>query len=219
MNYLCSYKPIITSIQGQNAVKQYHFPPFIDGSCRREPDFESEYPSITALCRGAVFAPRLLEGDVIVYITVKGSYLGITPSHWRLTAILKVTRRFESHDSATAWYQMNSLPLPANCMVPENKPAILSRTSGPLNADFRKKTSKLSAERLIDLWDSGYQKRANKWGVFLMCNPTFLEMYNPPILTAAVMTELFGSVPFLLNPPRISDEALARLIKLLKIKT
>jgi hypothetical protein len=46
-----------------------NYPPFIDASCRREPDLESRYPSITALCREGHFAPHLHEGDVVAYMT------------------------------------------------------------------------------------------------------------------------------------------------------
>jgi len=212
MNYLCSYKPIIYSAQGQTAVEQYHFPPFIDGSCRREPDFESRYPSISALCRGRLFALRLHEGDIIVYITVKGSYLGVKPSHWRLVAILNVIRRFESHNEAANWYQSYGVPLPANCMVTGNSPAPYEMTTGLLNADFRERTRGFAPPRIIRLWDAMYQERANKWGVFLVCKPAFLDLNNPSILTKTDMTELFGHTPWTFNPPAISDESVTRLM-------
>lgn len=59
---------------GVKAIDKYNLPAFIDGSCRREPDFENYNPSITALCRQNQFAPKLLANDIIVYITVKGEW-------------------------------------------------------------------------------------------------------------------------------------------------
>jgi hypothetical protein len=195
------------------AVEKYHFPPFIDGSCRREPDFESRFPSISALCRGKVFAPRLHVGDVIVYKTVKGSYLGVKPPHWRLVAILNVIRRFKSHNEAANWYQSNELPLPANCMVPGNNSAPFEMTAGILKLDFEKRTKGFVPTRIIRMWDATYQERAKKWGVFLVCKPVFLDLNNPLILTEDDMTGLFGHVLNTFNPPEISDEFVARLIE------
>jgi hypothetical protein len=160
-----------------------------------------------------VFAPRLHEGDVIVYITVKGSYLGVKPPHWRLVSILKVIRRFESHVEAANWYKSNDLPLPANCIVPGNNPAPFEMTNGILKPDFKKRTRGFAPTRIIRLWDAMYQERANKWGVFLVCEPAFLNLYNPSILTETDMTELFGHTPWTFNPPRISDESVVGLMK------
>src|SRR5258708_709609 len=97
MNYLCSYKPLVLTRAGCEASATFGLPPYIDSSCRREPDFESQHPSISALCRRRMFAPRLQEGDVVAYITVKAPYAPEVASHWRLVAILRVRRRFETH--------------------------------------------------------------------------------------------------------------------------
>lgn len=75
--YLNSYRPLTRYDEGQQAIVTYHLPPFNDYSCRREPDFMSKYSSISALCRAEKFAPHLHEGDLAIYITCKGSYLGI----------------------------------------------------------------------------------------------------------------------------------------------
>ena len=91
--FLNSYRPLIRYVEGQQAISAFHLPPYLDYSCRREPDFMSTYPSISALCRVKKFAPRLHEGDLAVYITCKGSYQDIKPSHWRLVAILEVLKR------------------------------------------------------------------------------------------------------------------------------
>lgn len=48
---LNSYDPFIFTAVGRKACEKYGLSPLIDGPCRREPDFESEYLSITALHR------------------------------------------------------------------------------------------------------------------------------------------------------------------------
>ena len=42
--YLSSFYPLICTNKGRKAVEEFNLPPYIDGSCRREPDFENEYP-------------------------------------------------------------------------------------------------------------------------------------------------------------------------------
>ena len=71
---LNSFHPLCEKEIGQNAIKEFNFPPFIDASCRREPDFENANPSITALCRQDLFAPNLYPNDIVVYITVRGKW-------------------------------------------------------------------------------------------------------------------------------------------------
>ena len=87
--FLATYRPLIQSASGRAAVRKHALSPFIDGSCRREPDFESAFPSITAMCRAGNFAPRLQIGDRIAYLTVKGKYLGHHEPGWRLVAVLR----------------------------------------------------------------------------------------------------------------------------------
>ena len=38
-------------------------------------------------------------------------------------------------------------------------------------------------------WDLEYQRKARICGVFLACQPQFLELQNPPIITIAVARE------------------------------
>jgi hypothetical protein len=160
----------------------------------------SKYPSISALCRVRKFAPRLHEGDTAVYITCKGSYQGIKPSHWRLVAILEVLKRFESHADATHWYSNQEIALPRNCMVEGNPPLAIEMTAPitDIGADLRR-------------WDLEYQRRARKCGVFLACKPQFLELYNPPIITEEIMYMAFNRIPGTQNPPAISLEEFEKL--------
>ena len=56
--YVVSYRPLAGTPQGRRAVQRYGLAPYIDASCRREPDLEAKWPTISALCRGRNFAPR-----------------------------------------------------------------------------------------------------------------------------------------------------------------
>ena len=184
---------------GRDAAARFGLPPFIDGSCRREPDFESPVPSISALCRGRNFASRLQIGDTAVYITTKGRWLGHPEPHWRLVAALRVRERFESHHEAARWYQAQGLPLPSNCWVEGNPPIPYERTV---------------QDSPWETWDRGYRARARRFPVFLATEALFRELFQPPILTANAMVDIFGRVPLTRNPPRIPDEAVRRLLDL-----
>ena len=211
MFYLNSFKPLCLFKKGRNAIKKFDLPPFIDASCRREPDFENPMPSISALCRGAGFAPRLQENDQIIYMTVKGKYGAEKFHHRRLVAIVKVIHRFDSHKEAAVFYLNQNLPLPNNCLVRDNDPMPFEMTGG----NFPKEFSDISDEQeLIRKWDLSYQKRARKYGTFLVCETNFLELRNPPILTDENLLKVFGRIPPTLTPPPITElefEALSEL--------
>jgi hypothetical protein len=128
--FLATYRPLVKSRAGREAIRQHALLPFIDGSCRREPDFESRFLSIAAICRAGTFAPRLLVGDRIAYLTVKGKYLGAREFGWHLVAVLRVIHRFESHKDAAAWYGRQNQPLPSNCCVYGNLPRPFESTNG-----------------------------------------------------------------------------------------
>ena len=61
MPYLVTYRPLVGNGRGKAAIKQYGLAPYVDDSCRREPDFEAAFPSISGLCRSTRFAPRLVS--------------------------------------------------------------------------------------------------------------------------------------------------------------
>ncbi len=150
-----------------------------------------------------MFAPRLQEGDSVVYMTVKGRYAPEWFSHWRLVAILKVVRRFESHKHAATWYQERGLPLPSNCMVEGSNPVSYDMTIGVLPTN--KFGDGLSTDDILRKWDLGYRVRARKNGVFLACEAEFLEVHEPPIITEAAMLHIFGRTPPTLTPPSINE--------------
>lgn len=211
MNYLCSYHPICSRPLGRRAVEEYGLPPFIDASCRREPDLESPFPSISALCRTTKFAPRLWPSDRVVYITTKGRHGELEARHWRLVAVLQVVERFENHDAAAAWYRVQEVSPPANCMVEGNPPVPFERTGGP--NPVRKFGDPSDPERVVRLWDASYRVRSRSCGVFLACRPLFLDLHTPPSITDFEAAGIFekGRMPVTQNPPRISDEEFAKL--------
>ncbi len=202
MKYLCSFRPLAESPIGQLAVEQFKLPPFVDASCRREPDFASSYPSITALCRSSKFAPRLGIGDAVVYITRKANYFNAVQRHWRMVAILKVVASYPNHTSAAAWFTCRSLPLPSNCVVPGNPPLPLEMTDRH-RPDLRR-------------WEAIYRLRARTWGVFHICESLFCDLHHPPAITDAMMMEVFGRIPNTRNPPAISELQFASLKNITK---
>jgi hypothetical protein len=187
---LSSYYPLIFKDTerkgaGRQACQKYGLSPFIDGSCRREPDFESDYPSITALCRTYQFAPRRKKGDIIIYISCKDKYdLPGSPNepHWRFAAILKVIERRESHREAAEWYKKKGIDIPRNCMIKDTKPCPLDQTL-PLPSKFK----------TLREWDLSYWKRARVYPVFLICDKSqYINLKDPPAITKKIMYEIFG---------------------------
>lgn len=120
--YLNSFNPLIINKFGKIAIEKYNFPLFIDGSCRREPDFENELPCITGLCRPG-FAEKLREKDIVVYVTNKKSI-----GSRKVVAVLEVIKVFENHRYAADWYIKEKKSIPNNIMVDETKPLDLDKT-------------------------------------------------------------------------------------------
>ncbi len=202
--FLNSYQPLVLYRAGRQAINKYSLPPFIDYSCRKEPDFMSKYPSITALCRVDKFVPRLREGDIAVYITSKNRYRHVAGSpdekHWRLVAIIKVLKRFETHEAAAAWYLEQGEKLPSNCMVEGNPPFPLEMTA-PI--------TEFKTDR--DKWDDEYQARVGQCSVFLACTTQWMNLYDPPVMTERIMCDILGRIRGTQTPPEITFEELIRL--------
>jgi len=211
--FLATYRPLVRSLAGRQAIQQHSLSPFIDGSCRREPDFESAFPSITATCRGGNFAPRLQERDRVAYLTVRGRYGGETNRDWRLVAVLRVLHRFESHADAALWYRGQGQPLPSNCFVDGNPPMPFDLTNGDPPQEVRERGER-DPVRIIRLWDATYRSRIGKWPVFLATEVEFLELNNPPQVTEPQLRRIFGRIPPTLNPPEITQQQLESLVRL-----
>jgi|ERR1700677_471812 hypothetical protein len=213
--FLATYRPLIRRALGRRAIQGHALLPLIDGSCRREPDFESKFPSITATCRGGNFAPRLQVGDRVAYLTAKGKYLGDAEPGWRLVAVLRVVQRFTSHTEAAAWYNGHNLPLPSNCFVDGNPPKPLELTNGDPPKQVRERMRGVNDPvRVIRLWDATYRQRVADWPVFLATEPEFLALNHPPQLREAQMRAVFDGIPSTLNPPQITCDQLERLVQL-----
>lgn len=217
---LNSYRPLCMTSIGMRAISQYGFAPFIDGSCRREPDFENDNPSISSLCRQGIFAPHLFPNDIIVYITVKGNWME-NFDHYRLVAILVVIEKKENHSHAASWYKTNNKKTPSNCMFYNNPPYQFHETAGNYNTNLENTKflnypidkQKIIGERRIILWNNEYLKTSNKWGDFIITKPIFIELNNPPILKDNDMIKIFDKVPNTRNPNIITKEQFKKLAK------
>lgn len=169
--YLNSFHVISENTQGRKAAYEYGFHSFIDGSIRREPDFENEYPSITALCRQGAFAPKLRTKDIIVYISLPGTVKELRGAYY-LVAILKVYKTFETHQKAANWYQENDLSLPSNCLVSNNQSLELEQSRGPNRELTREFGDNLQV--LKKVWDGSYRKTSKQYPIFHAC----CDIYN-----------------------------------------
>lgn len=180
-SYVNEFRPLAQTPAGQRAIEQHHIPPFIDASCRREPDLESAFPSITALCREGYFAPRLQVGDVVAYMTGNLIFPPKTPRSRRLVAVLRIKHSWSTHQEAAAWYRAQKLPLPGNCMVRGNEPLPLDYTDR-YQDDLR-------------AWEAHYWQVARKHGDFHACEKIFCDVNAPPRLTNRQLVEWFGMIP------------------------
>jgi len=197
--YLSTYTPLIHNRFGRQACQDHGHPPFVDASCRREPDLESPFPSISALCRAQMFAPRLHEGDQVIYMTKKGS---AAKGMRHLVAALEVLHRFNTHKEAQAWYLERGLPLPGNCLVRGNLPLSVDHTDR-FTQDVRR-------------WDLGYQARVRAHGTFLVCRALALELHKPRAITDDQLKSIFGrdDVPGTRTPPSIPKSNFDALLSL-----
>lgn len=177
------------------------------------PDFESPFPSISALCRARLFAPRLHPDDLAVFLTRKGRYGDIRARHWRLVAVLKVIARFEAHEDAAAWYRARGLEAPRNCMVEGNTPPGLWQTGGPKSYATLGDPS-TEPEKVIRRWDLGYRQRAKDCGVFLVTTPLLLDLHDPTVITDDDLGLFGGRMPGTQNPPQIDPVIVDRLLDL-----
>lgn len=219
---LNTYRPLIFTKFGSKAILKFNISPYVDGSCRREPDFQSEFPSITALCRGRACAPRLFEGDRIIYLTVKSDYNNIGEAHYRLTAILKIYKRFENHQDAANWYQKNKIQIPSNCLVNGNQPLPIEKTLGLKPMQMKRiikhdePTRNKQLSKMLKEWDDEYWDKTKRYPVFLVCKKIFIELNNPPILSIKDLTKIFKKVPVTRTPPEITKNEYKKILTLIK---
>lgn len=187
--------------------------PFIDSSCRREPDFESPFPSISGLCRVDRFAPRLHVGDQVAYMTckIKAAPRGAATRY--LVAILQVVAEFKDHDAAAEWYESRALPLPSNCHVAGNAPQPYEKTAGIRAQDRETYRASEGPATILRNWDEAYAKRARQYGAFLACRALHRALTTPPELSEADIRGIFGRIPGTQTPPRITGAQMGRLLE------
>ena len=224
--YLNSFHPLASTRAGVSASEAHGLDPFIDGSIRREPDFEHPAPAITYLCRADRFTPRLREGDVVAYMTIKGRYRE-PHRHQRMVCILKVEQLFDSHQAAAAWYTNEACELPNNLMVPGNKANPLSHShqghrskkesrQGTCGTRARPKCGQGGScnSGLHREWDAGYRQRARMHGRVASCSVLFVNtQWSAPIVTDEILRDVFGKVPATRNPGRLDISLLPSLMK------
>jgi hypothetical protein len=206
--YLSEFRPLAERSTGRDAVAMYNLPPFIDASCRREPDLESEFPSITALCREGRLASIVGPGDVVGFMTKELEYpLGSARTR-RLVAVLRVReswlehrprRGLDAHAAAAKWYGQMNLPVPSNCMVNDGG-------RKPLNQTDRYKPD-------LDDWDAGYLVRAKRCGAFHACEKEYCDIQDPPRLANRQLNEWFKCIPNPREPESLSPTGYAKMLR------
>jgi hypothetical protein len=193
--YINTYRPLVDSRAGRHASQQYGLPPFVDGSIRREPDLEHEYPAITCLCRAGKFAPRLEVDDIVAYMLRKGRY-GQKSAQRRMTAVLRVIEIFPSHTDGASWYRSRGMVLPSNCWVRGN-------LAKPFEESHRRQKTSKSKDpiQIHHEWDLGYRVRAKTFGSFVVCESLYRNLsWSALEVTDDALVTAFGKVPATLNP-------------------
>lgn len=213
--YFVGFNPLLANDLGIAAISKYAYPPFVDGSCRREPDFDHPKPIITALCRKGMFAPRLKPGDVVFYLNNIGTRKPLLEYH--LVAVLQVTRRVSSHEKAADLYRKGGFVLPNNCMVGGSEPHGYDQTIGPplkqegtdMGERFKETVltnNAVRAKGLLAGWDKQYWGIAHDAGNTKLkgvafTNPHYVDLHKPKMASREMLRSIFdGKVPGLLNP-------------------
>lgn len=199
MNYwINTYHPLAASPSGPWTTHQPALPPYVDASCRREPDLEAQRPAITGLCRTAA-VKRLHCDDVVAYFTVKRIYEGGAAPHRRLTAVLRVVAEERSHANAARWYERHDFPLPRNIMVPGNGPLPLAQTEGGYRGDDGEVVLPKSSQdeaRVLQHWEKLYQQRRYDVGAVRVCEPIYVNVREGYAFREHIVDEIFGKAGF-----------------------
>ncbi|TMI66123.1 MAG: hypothetical protein E6H07_09530 [Bacteroidetes bacterium] len=217
---LNSFHPLCETDIGQNAVNKFGYPPFIDASCRREPDFENPFPSITALCRQEKFAPQLYPNDIVVYMTVKGKWLTHF-DHYRIIAILEVIERKDTHLQAKSWYTNKGLTIPSKCMIHDNPPHSFNETGGRYEKQkdisnfltYPPDKQKIIGDRIVSHWDNEYLAKSKKWSCFVISKPIFMNLTDPPILTDQDILNIFKKKINTRTPKKLTVHEFTQIAK------
>ncbi len=178
--WINKYRPLAASKGGIRAADRAGEPLFVDASHRREPYLSEKLATISSICRGMQFAPRLRKGDAVVYLTTK-LYAGDAQGSNRLTAVLELVEQFQSHEEAAAWLKRKGLPVPPNCLV-EGCDGLHRDFCAPCSTDTRHDA------------EARYRSRVERYPVYFICCPLWLDLKSPPIVTDAIMKRALGKV-------------------------
>lgn len=208
-----SYHPLCSGPIGERAVAMHGYAPYLDGSCRREPDFEYANPTISALCRGGAFAPHLQVNDVVVYLALP---VRVIDQDYRLVAILQVTQRYESHQEAYDWYSAHGRAIPKNCMAGDTVPLQFDHTRGNYKklGDMRRymerdaNAQQAIGNNRVNVWNAGYAQKADAHPVFVETVAHCLDFRNPPHITRQNLEEIFGTLQITRTPRILTDDQL-----------
>jgi hypothetical protein len=185
MDYLLSYWPLANSPRGRAIATANGIPPYVDASCRREPDFQCSKPFVSGLCRPS-FVAKLAAGARLVYVTKMS---GVHRGGRRLVAVLEAVQEFSSHVDAAGWYQSNGIRVPANCIVPGNGPVPFGLTDPKMTREAAKYTDSKVWDRAV------YVPRAKKCLKCFACEASFMDLHNPPIVASSFWDQWFGGDP------------------------
>lgn len=200
--YLNTFIPICFNGFGRNNAIAHGLPLFIDGSCRREPDFQNPFPAITQLCRPGKLVTRLSVGDLVIYLSKVGNYKN-PPAHWNFIAILEVLSLQLNHSSAANYYLANNIPISQNIICNHTAPFTLNMTHGLSGFPH----GHLNPNRIITLWDNSYIIRKNNFSKVAITSvrEDHLHLNNPPQITHQMMMDIFNRIPGTQNPPKLTD--------------
>ena len=200
MNFwINKYRPLAASRGGIAAASLAGHAPFVDGSHRREPYLSSDLATISSICRGRNFAPRLRVGDIVVYLTTKARYESDVGKSNRLTAVLEVTKTHPSHEAAAAWFDREGLPRPPNCVV-DGDPGLTPSACIPCSADTR------------EALEARYRTRSEQYPTYFVCRPLWLGLDSPPAVTDAMLMSALGQIPIVRTPTTWEREQVQSLL-------
>lgn len=199
--FLNSFVPLCSTKKGRKSIETFGLSPFVDGSCRREPDFEKERPAITCLCRTNKLVPRLKTGDLVIYMTNKRKYYNGKPERF-LIAILEVEEIVASHEQAMEWYSSNDFELSQNIICDATNPLDSEYTHHI--TDHKDETGKPKIRR----WDADYRHRSKNYPVVAICSiwKNSLNLVNPKLLADEDMDAVFKRKTGTQTPPKLKVE-------------
>jgi hypothetical protein len=192
--FLNSFHPLCETEKGRQICQHHNIPPFVDYSIRREPDFESLFPSITGLCRCDKLIGQIAENDFVAYVTVKSA------GPRRLVAILQVLHKLKNHAEGADWYRRKGLPLPRNCVVHGNDALDMSLATAPPRFTTYKN------------WSLIYILRSRRHPSFLVCRAVYRpELHNPPVVPENIFERPF---PNTRSPKQLTEKEFNKLRRL-----